>query len=228
MPEDSLDQPAGSLPPVQVLKEEFECLHGSLPPGTDDLGAVYAVIHSFPEPRSALCLSGGDIRSTAFALGIIQGLARTKVLAQFHYLSTVAAGGYIGGWLTAWVHHSGDNVGSVADSLATGDDAPRTPLARGQRVYGRGGRRFKSCRRIPPSRTGCPPSGPAGARDAVLKADSSSFPKPQSLVDSTSRHASTSIERLARITHCLGCCWWRRSRHRGTGPGRHIETIPPL
>src|SRR6185437_11109358 len=37
---------------------------------------------------AALCLSGGGIRSAAFALGILQALARADLLNRFHYLST--------------------------------------------------------------------------------------------------------------------------------------------
>ena len=55
---------------------------------------------------SALCLSGGGIRSAAFALGVIEALAKLKVLAAFDYLSTVSGGGFTGGWLTAWLHHA--------------------------------------------------------------------------------------------------------------------------
>ena len=55
---------------------------------------------------SALCLSGGGIRSASFALGIIQGLADNGLLQKFNYLSTVSGGGYIGSWLSAWLHHS--------------------------------------------------------------------------------------------------------------------------
>jgi hypothetical protein len=63
----------------------------------------------------ALCLSGGGIRSAAFALGVIQRFAfqriapkcdgdeRGSVLQQFEYLSTVSGGGYIGSWLSAWL-----------------------------------------------------------------------------------------------------------------------------
>ena len=61
---------------------------------------------------SALCLSGGGIRSASFCLGILQGLARfgfsaenerySHVLLQLDYLSTVSGGGYIGSWLMAW------------------------------------------------------------------------------------------------------------------------------
>src|SRR5258708_15437067 len=63
----------------------------------------------------ALCLSGGGIRSAAFALGILQRFAaqpiapkistdeRGSALQQFEYLSTVSGGGYIGSWLSAWL-----------------------------------------------------------------------------------------------------------------------------
>ena len=60
------------------------------------------LINTHPTDLAALCLSGGGIRSATFALGVIQGLARFGLLGQFHYLSTVSGGGYIGSWLTAW------------------------------------------------------------------------------------------------------------------------------
>lgn len=50
-------------------------------------------------PLSALCLSGGGIRSASFNLGVVRALARDGLLRQFDYLSTVSGGGYIGGWL---------------------------------------------------------------------------------------------------------------------------------
>ncbi len=52
---------------------------------------------------SALCLSGGGIRSAAFCLGVIQALAGRTLLTRFHYLSTVSGGGYVGGWLSRWI-----------------------------------------------------------------------------------------------------------------------------
>src|SRR5579864_9216333 len=52
--------------------------------------------------RTALCISGGGIRSATFALGALQGLADLGILENFDYLSTVSGGGYIGSWLTAW------------------------------------------------------------------------------------------------------------------------------
>ncbi|MDX6303281.1 MAG: hypothetical protein QOI77_250, partial [Blastocatellia bacterium] len=47
-----------------------------------------------PAPRSALCLSGGGIRSATFNLGLLQGLARHELLSKFDYLSTVSGGGF--------------------------------------------------------------------------------------------------------------------------------------
>ena len=55
----------------------------------------------------ALALSGGGVRSATFALGVVQGLARKGLLDQFDYLSTVSGGGYIGGWLSAWIARTG-------------------------------------------------------------------------------------------------------------------------
>lgn len=70
----------------------------------EDMLAAYrnATIREGAPPQAALCLSGGGIRSAAFALGVMQGLARKGLLTKFHYLSTVSGGGYIGGWLSRW------------------------------------------------------------------------------------------------------------------------------
>lgn len=110
-----------SLSVERVLREEYECLRGPADPapGGGGLPALYEAIHGLDEKRAALCLSGGGIRSATFALGVMQGLAR--VLPRFHYLSTVSGGGYIGAWLTAWLHHSGNDVARVAGELASLD-----------------------------------------------------------------------------------------------------------
>jgi Patatin-like phospholipase len=62
---------------------------------------------SIGEP-AALCLSGGGIRSAAFCLGALQSFARKHLLHEFHYLSTVSGGGYIGGWLTRCIAAQAD------------------------------------------------------------------------------------------------------------------------
>lgn len=52
---------------------------------------------------TALCLSGGGIRSASFALGVTQALAAKRLLTSFDYLSTVSGGGYLGGFLQRWL-----------------------------------------------------------------------------------------------------------------------------
>lgn len=75
--------------------------------------------------RSALCLSGGGVRSATFNLGILQGLARHGLLERFDYLSTVSGGGFIGGWLSAWVRRAG--MTSVVNDLSKPPENPWTP-----------------------------------------------------------------------------------------------------
>ena len=79
-----------------------------------------------PQGRSALCLSGGGIRSATFCLGVLQGLAAQGVLGAFDLLSTVSGGGYIGSWLTAWIHRRGLN--EVEAQLASGESKPLAHL----------------------------------------------------------------------------------------------------
>lgn len=56
---------------------------------------------------AALAFSGGGIRSATFNLGVAQGLARLGLLRAFDYLSINSGGGYIGGWLLAWIRRAG-------------------------------------------------------------------------------------------------------------------------
>ena len=88
---------------------------------------------------TAVCLSGGGIRSASFSLGILQGLARFSrraaceekqgpLLDTLDYLSTVSGGGYIGSWLMAWSQRS--DYHQVIDHLAaaaptSGDPEPQ-------------------------------------------------------------------------------------------------------
>src|SRR6185295_14643563 len=120
-----------SLPLHEVLEAEFVALHGELPsayPSSSEpktrLKALWSAIHGLKEKRAALCISGGGIRSATFGLGILQGLARCGLLEKFHYLSTVSGGGYIGGWLSAWIHNSEGGLPEVVRQLAE----PRTDL----------------------------------------------------------------------------------------------------
>ena len=69
-------------------------------------------------PLTALCFSGGGIRSATFNLGLIQALAKRGLLDKFDYLSTVSGGGYIGAWLTTWAHNSKGGMAEVQGVLA--------------------------------------------------------------------------------------------------------------
>jgi hypothetical protein len=89
----------------------------------EHLKEIWGAVHALPdsEKRAALCISGGGIRSATFALGVLQGLARCGLLGKFHYLSTVSGGGYIGGWLAAWILRAEGGLEEVTANLA----APR-------------------------------------------------------------------------------------------------------
>ena len=100
---------------VEALGAEFEALRPGAGYAAEaakdkaDEAALFRKAGGESQPFSALCISGGGIRSATFALGAIQGLAdpRRGILEKFDYLSTVSGGGYIGGWLTAWSKRAG-------------------------------------------------------------------------------------------------------------------------
>ncbi|WP_027544741.1 patatin-like phospholipase family protein [Bradyrhizobium sp. WSM2254] len=94
---------------ADVLAEEFVALHpdGYLQDKT--LDGIYRSVHALDHPRAALCLAGDGPRGAFFGLGILQGMARFGLLRQFHYLSGVSGGSYIGAWLSAWRYHAKDD-----------------------------------------------------------------------------------------------------------------------
>jgi len=118
----------------KVLEDEYVALHAHpLPPQKPDrpaderLAALYRQIRTHAPRRAALCLSGGGIRSATFGLGVLQGLAKRSLLTRFDYLSTVSGGGYIGSWLTAWIHRHPDGLAGVANELACQATDHRAP-----------------------------------------------------------------------------------------------------
>jgi hypothetical protein len=127
-----------------VLVEEFVALHPDAQLQDKTLPGLYRSIHALEDGRAALCLAGGGLRGAFFALGVLQGLARCGLLMNFHYLSTVSGGTYIGAWLAAWRYHAQDD-NTVLNLLQSGThnsispDTPITQLTRGSQ-YGRGRR----------------------------------------------------------------------------------------
>ena len=110
----------------QVLQCERDCKTADEP--------LKRILHAMN--GSALCLSGGGIRSASFSLGILQGLARFSrggggtdkpLLDNIDYLSTVSGGGYIGSWLMAWARRS--SFQEVVNQLALPADTSGDPEA---------------------------------------------------------------------------------------------------
>ncbi|HJU41327.1 MAG TPA: patatin-like phospholipase family protein [Vicinamibacterales bacterium] len=106
------DQPSEA---AARLKREYETSRRLL---------FWDYLHRTGTKHAALCLSGGGIRSATFSLGVIQALAKRGLLGQFHYLSTVSGGGYIGSWLTAWIHRHPDGLTGVEREIVRGEPAP--------------------------------------------------------------------------------------------------------
>jgi hypothetical protein len=132
--------PTPPLTWCDALEAEYRALYGV--PALDDAAAptdpaarLQAVQQRMHERGpSAVCLSGGGIRSAVFALGVLQGLAHLGALARIDYLSTVSGGGYIGGWLTAWLHRQGpsgrERVLHTLDPIHTPEIEAVTPVDR--------------------------------------------------------------------------------------------------
>ena len=136
---DKNNRPASSGPATlnEVLCAELDQLRPALLSGitpktladtpqerTENLNAIYD--RSKSASLSAVCLSGGGIRSATFNLGVLQGLAKIGLLGKFDYLSSVSGGGYIAAWLKTWMYR--ENVADVVKALANPAE-PRNPLA---------------------------------------------------------------------------------------------------
>lgn len=112
-----LDEAAGSTF-GEVFQYELEALAGNADaaPGPAVLADVNRRAHA--ANLRGLALSGGGIRSATFNLGVIQALAEKRLLREFHYMSTVSGGGYIGGWLSKLIAAEGGDVERVEVALA--------------------------------------------------------------------------------------------------------------
>jgi patatin-like phospholipase len=115
------DPNGGPARPLDDVLEEAGRRAREQDPSAQDEAAAHAQRRIVYEQArrlnlSALCLSGGGIRSASVSLGVIQALVDKGLLRQFHYLSTVSGGGYIGSWLSAWLYHT-RNADTVIEQL---------------------------------------------------------------------------------------------------------------
>ncbi|MBP1851559.1 patatin-like phospholipase family protein [Rhizobium halophytocola] len=123
-----------------LLRQEAQEIEGvSIPAGLDTVELNRALNGL---DRTALCISGGGIRSATFALGVMQALAtyprdaageparpEASLLGRFRYLSTVSGGGYIGSWLSAWLsRQSFDRVQAQLTQRPDGPDREPLPI----------------------------------------------------------------------------------------------------
>lgn len=142
IPEDLLEEQSNTyeITVAEVLREELEHIKHNVSPDsspvashnqTEKLDDVFEKLHD--ANFSALCFSGGGIRSATFGLGIVQALAKHGLLDKFEYLSTVSGGGYLGSWLSAWIrreqvsefganlHKNGESCNSETDNAELHD-----------------------------------------------------------------------------------------------------------
>ena len=85
---------------------------------------------AFDQGLSALCLSGGGIRSAAFALGVVQALAAKGLLSSFDYVSSVSGGGYLNSFLQRWIVGDQPQAGGAGAATApTPEQLVETALA---------------------------------------------------------------------------------------------------
>lgn len=88
-----------------------------------------------PRDTVGLALSGGGIRSSTFALGVLQALAERDRLRAVDILSTVSGGGFIGSFLGRLftrqpINYTPDPVGRVQETLRSPASAPLSWLRR--------------------------------------------------------------------------------------------------
>jgi len=111
--------PIDSIGVDRMLAEEMTHLGFISPEDAPEPGRLFDHIHRLRGDRrpTALCLSGGGIRSATFSLGVLQSFAASNRLGTFHYLSTVSGGGYTGSFLSSWLAEAGWQRGKVFDLL---------------------------------------------------------------------------------------------------------------
>jgi len=127
--------PNAPVPLPQALWDELAILqrHDAAEPAPSLTEIYRGLGHKDQPPLTALCFSGGGIRSATFNLGIVQALTKLGLLGEFDYVSSVSGGGYVAGWLRAWFHHRGnvpDVMAALANPAAARDFNPLAPEPR--------------------------------------------------------------------------------------------------
>ena len=93
-----------------------------------DVTAAEKAYLDLSDTPQGLALSGGGVRSAAFALGVLQPLVRGDVIKNIDYMSTVSGGGYTGCALTWWLRRrlpSGTPAGTTSANFPFGQPDPK-------------------------------------------------------------------------------------------------------
>ena len=135
---EAIAEELGDDPEVHKALQDYHCARVSAKSGCEESDAErllrkFVVRKLHMSAKSAICFSGGGIRSATFGLGVLQGLAahscgRTNdcprtLLESLDYISTVSGGGYLGAWFSGWAARAPGGVSQVIRELAC---APQT------------------------------------------------------------------------------------------------------
>ncbi len=128
---------------LEQVDARRERVHGVPPPAG---GA--AAPNPLEKDLVGLAFSGGGIRSATFNLGILQALAGLKLITRVDYLSAVSGGGYIAGWLAAWIRREAD----IPRPQAGEADRPEAAVHNVQRQLAPSRLEQAEAHRVPPRR----------------------------------------------------------------------------
>jgi hypothetical protein len=124
-----MSKESGPISESEVLRSELELIQRA----RARFGGALSLDET-DATKTALCFSGGGIRSAIFSLGGLMALDRSRLIQQFDYLSTVSGGGYIGSWLSKLLKVLGDDKVNVntqifetVRSQERGSEAPSSP-----------------------------------------------------------------------------------------------------
>lgn len=116
-----LNEQAGSVFD-ETWQFEMDALGDTLPVDVEPVRENLAA-RAHRQQYAGLAFSGGGIRSATFNLGMLQALAELNMLRNFHFLSTVSGGGYIGAWFAKWLKRQEGNISELENELTPGSPA---------------------------------------------------------------------------------------------------------
>jgi hypothetical protein len=115
--------------PAGLERREIQCLkmrrakraveHAAAMADNDTGNIENSPVNAEERPANVvgLALSGGGQRSATFCLGVLQALAKAKLLHKIDYVSGVSGGNYMCSFLGGWVSRDGQSIENVEKEL---------------------------------------------------------------------------------------------------------------